>query len=77
MTRLACDLAGQPYRLSVAPGWLLKLLSLAVQPIRENQELMYQLDRDYRFSSKKIEAALGLAATPYADGVTATLASAI
>lgn len=77
VTRLACELAGEPYRLSVAPGWLLKLLGLVVKPIRENQELMYQLDRDYRFSSQKIGAALGLTATAYADGVAATWASGV
>jgi hypothetical protein len=35
---------------------------------------MYQLDSDYRLSSAKIEKALGLKATAYADGVAATLA---
>lgn len=75
MTRLACDLAGQPYRLSVMPRWLLRPLGWWLPALRENQELMYQLERDYRFSSKKIEDALGLAATAYADGVATTLAA--
>lgn len=75
MARLACALAGQPYRLSAMPRWLLKPAGWWVKAIRENNELMYQLDRDYRFSSGKIEKALGLHATAYRDGVAATLAS--
>ncbi len=76
MTRLACGLARQPYRLRVMPGWLLKPVGWWMQAIRENHELMYQLDRDYRLTSTKIETTLGLQATVYADGVAATLASA-
>lgn len=75
ITRLACELAGQPYRLRVMPRWLLKPLGWWVPALRENQELMYQLDRDYRFSSAKIENTLGLRPTPYRDGVAASLAS--
>lgn len=74
MTRLACELAGQPYRLRAMPRWLLKPVGWWVKAIRENHEMMYQLDSDYRFSSAKIEKALGLKATAYADGVAATLA---
>lgn len=76
MARLACDLARQPYRLSVLPRWLLKPVGWWVKAVRENHELMYQLDRDYRFSSGKIEKTLGLQATAYPAGVAATLVSA-
>ena len=34
---------------------------------------MYQLDFDYRFDSSKIESAFGLQATPYREGIRATL----
>ena len=76
VTRLACEWAGKPYRLSVMPRWMMKPLSWCVPAIRENRELMYQLERDYRFSSRKMESVWGLQATPYRDGVAATLASA-
>ena len=76
MARLACELAGQPYRLSVMPRWLLKPVGWWVKAVRENHELMYQLNQDYRFSSRKIEKTFGLQATAYANGVAATLASA-
>lgn len=75
IARLACELAGQPYRLRVMPRWLLKPLGWWVPALRENQELMYQLDRDYRFSSSKMEQALSLRPTSYRDGVAASLAS--
>ena len=71
--RLACEKAGQPDRLRVMPNWLLTPLSWMVPALRENREMLYQLQQDYRFDSGKIQAALGLTATACADGVAATL----
>jgi len=71
--RLACDLAGQPYRLQVAPRWLLRLLGLAMPVIRESGEMLYQFEHDYVFDSTKAERALGLTATTYREGIAATL----
>ena len=73
--RLACELAGRPYGLQVAPKWLLALMGLAMPVLRENAEMMYQFESDYRFDSTKAERALGLAATPYREGIAATLRS--
>lgn len=75
MTRLACAQAQQPYRLRVMPRWLLKPAGWWAPTLRESHEMMYQLDRDYRFSSEKIDKAMGLSATPYTEGVAATWAS--
>lgn len=75
MVRLACAAAGRPYRLQVMPEWLLGPLGWFVKPLRENREMMYQLNRDYRFASGKIEQALGLTPTPYPAGVGATWAA--
>ena len=75
LVRLACELAGQPLRMQTLPHWMLRLLGLFVPVLRENEELMYQLEQDYRFDSRKIEQALGLRATPYRDGLAATLRS--
>lgn len=74
--RLACELAGRPYALQVAPRWLLRLMGVFVPVLRENDEMMYQFEHDYRFDSGKIEAAFGLAATGYREGIAATLAAA-
>ena len=75
LVRLACELAGQPFRLQALPRWMLRLLGLFVPALRENEEMMYQLEQDYRFDSRKIQQAFGLRATPYRDGLAATLHS--
>jgi len=71
--RIACELSGRPYKLQVAPRWLLSLMGLAMPVLRENAEMMYQFEHDYRFDSSKAERALGLSATRYRDGIAATL----
>jgi nucleoside-diphosphate-sugar epimerase len=73
--RLACDLAGQPYKLQVAPHWMLKLMGIFMPVLRENEEMMYQLDYDYKFDSSKIEAAFGLKPTSYSQGIGICLRS--
>ncbi len=69
LVRLACDLAGQPFMLRVAPPWAAKLMGLFSPVMHENEEMMYQLLHDYQFDSSKIEAAYGLRATPYRVGI--------
>jgi nucleoside-diphosphate-sugar epimerase len=71
--RIACDLSGRPYALQVAPRWLLFPMGIFVPVVRENMEMLYQFDRDYRFDSSKVERALRLTATGYRDGIAATL----
>lgn len=71
--RLAAELAGQPYNLMVVPRWIQKLMGFVMPVLRENEEMMYQLNEDYRFDSSKIESALGLQATPYRQGIRAVL----
>jgi nucleoside-diphosphate-sugar epimerase len=73
--RLACELAKQPDKLQVAPRWLLRLMGIFVPVLRENEEMMYQFDYDYRFDSSKIESAFGLQATPYRQGISESLRS--
>lgn len=71
--RIACELAGRPYALQVAPRWMLFLMGVFVPVVRENMEMLYQFEHDYRFDSSKAERALGLAATEYREGIAATL----
>jgi nucleoside-diphosphate-sugar epimerase len=73
--RLSCAIAGQPYGVSTAPRWLLRLMGLFNPILRENDEMMYQFDNDYRFDSSKIESAFRLAPTSYRQGITASLGS--
>ena len=49
--RLACELAERPNKLQVAPRWMLKLMGLFMPVLRENDEMMYQFEYDYRFDS--------------------------
>ncbi|HEY0876863.1 MAG TPA: NAD-dependent epimerase/dehydratase family protein [Zeimonas sp.] len=72
--RLACELAERPYRLQVAPREVLWLMGLFMPVLRENREMMYQFEHDYRFDSSRIEATYGLVPTPYRTGIAACLA---
>jgi nucleoside-diphosphate-sugar epimerase len=76
LTRAACAIARQPDRLQVAPRWLLHAMGWFVPVLRENREMMYQYEHDYRFDSRKFEQKFGLQPTPYGDGLAQTLRSA-
>jgi nucleoside-diphosphate-sugar epimerase len=69
--RMACELAGRPYKLQVAPRWMLRLMGLFVAVLRENEEMMYQFENDYHFDSGKIESVFGLEPTPIRFGIAA------
>ena len=71
--RLACELANQPNKLQVAPRWMLRLMGIFMPVLRENDEMMYQFEHDYRFDSSKIKSAFGLQATPYRQGISESL----
>lgn len=71
--RLACELAGRPFRLQVPPRAILRLMGLFVPVLRENHEMMYQFDHDYRFDSSATESVHGLSPTPYRSGIAACL----
>ena len=71
--RLACELAGQPYGMQAPPRWVLRLMGLFMPVLRENDEMMYQFDDDYRFDSSKVEAAFDLAPAAYRQGIAAAL----
>ena len=73
--RLACESAGRPFKIQPAPRWMLRLMGLFVPVLRENDEMMYQFEADYRFDSSKIRDAYGLRATSYREGIHQTLAA--
>ncbi|MCJ8500849.1 hypothetical protein [Desulfatitalea alkaliphila] len=52
---------------------MLKLMGVFILVLRENEEMMYQFEFDYRFDSTKIRSAFGLQATPYSEGIDASL----
>ena len=71
--RLACERVGRPYDVQVPPRWLLSVLGLFIPALRESMEMLYQFEHDYRLDSSKVERTFGLTATPYKDGIQATL----
>ena len=71
--RIACELSGRRYGLQVPPRWMLSLLGVFVPVLRENMEMLYQFEHEYRFDSTKLERAFGLTATAYREGIAATL----
>jgi len=74
--RTACELAKRPYRLQVAPRWMLRLMGMFVPVLRENDEMMYQFEHDYRFDSSRVQSQFGVTPTVYRDGIATTLSSA-
>jgi nucleoside-diphosphate-sugar epimerase len=70
---IACELSRRPYALQAVPRWMLFLMGMFVPVVRENLEMLYQFEYDYRFDSSKVERALGLAATGYREGIATTL----
>jgi nucleoside-diphosphate-sugar epimerase len=71
--RLACEAAGRPYRIQVAPRWLLRIMGVFTPALRENMEMMYQYEHDYVFDSTRTQAKFDLSPTPYREGIAATL----
>ena len=71
--KLACDIAGSPHKWQVAPRWMLKIMGTFMPILRENDEMMYQFEFDYRFDSSKIESKMGIKATSYEDGIRESL----
>jgi nucleoside-diphosphate-sugar epimerase len=67
--RQACSQAARPFKMQTVPRWLLKLMGLFIAVLRENDEMMYQFEYDYRFDSTKIEKNFGLQATAYDYGI--------
>ena len=67
--QIACEISGRPNKVQVAPKWLLKLMGVFFPEVRENHEMMYQLENDYHFNSTKITNAYNLVATPYQLGI--------
>lgn len=73
LVNLACESAGRPFKLQVAPRWLMRTMAMFKPVIKENQEMMYQFERPFVFSSSKMTAAYGVEATPYREGLLAVL----
>jgi nucleoside-diphosphate-sugar epimerase len=71
--RMACELAGQPYKIQQLPKWGVRALGLFIPVLREFVEMMYQYENDYFFDSSKFEKEFGMSATSYKVGIAETL----
>ena len=71
--RMACEIAGQPYKIQPLPKWGVRTLGLFVPVLREFVEMMYQYENDYFFDSSKFEKAFSMTATSYKTGIAETL----
>jgi nucleoside-diphosphate-sugar epimerase len=71
--RMACELAGQPYKIQQLPKWGVRALGLFIPVLREFVEMMYQYENDYFFDSSKFEKEFGMSATSYKIGIAETL----
>ena len=71
----AAALSGRDVRPAVAAPWQLRLLSLAVPPLREMVELTYQATRPFVVDHAKFAALFGDISTPRAEALALTLAS--
>ncbi|MBX7125607.1 MAG: NAD-dependent epimerase/dehydratase family protein [Cyclobacteriaceae bacterium] len=71
--RIACELAGRPFKVQALPTFGVRALGLFVPILREMVEMMYQYTSDYQFDSSKFEKQFQLTATSYEEGIAATL----
>lgn len=70
---LAAALVGVPPRVRTIPTWLTPMVGLFVEDLRELSEMRFQWDRPYLVDSRKYAARFGADATPFADGLRATI----
>jgi nucleoside-diphosphate-sugar epimerase len=82
-TRTTRDLVEVVYRLAGRPAakvggtgaWLLRLVGIANPDARESVEMLYEYQQPFIVDSGKIQASLGLRATPVDEALDRTLAS--
>lgn len=58
---------------SVVKPWMMKLVGMFSPGAKEMVEMLYEFDRPFTVDSGKIERALGLRATPLAEGLARTV----
>lgn len=72
--KVACQTLGLPEKkIQALPKFGVRVMGLFVPVLREFVEMMYQYETDYIFDSTKFEKAFQLQATPYQEGIAATL----
>jgi nucleoside-diphosphate-sugar epimerase len=62
-------------KISSIPKWMLSALGLFIPVVKENMEMLYQMENPYLFSSKKFDNKFGKMATPIREVVKETALS--
>ena len=70
---LACELAGQPPRVSRMGKTMLRIGGLFIPEAREMVEMAYEFEKPFVVDSSKFERAFGLQGTPLIEASSATL----
>jgi len=66
---------GRPPKYRVLSRWMVHLVGLFNENVRESAEMLYQNDADYLFDSTKFDKAFDLKATSYRQGIRETVTS--
>ena len=70
---LACQLAGQPPRVSSLGKTMLRIGGLFIPEAREMLEMAYEFEKPFVVDSTKFERTFGMKGTPLREALTATL----
>ena len=71
---LIFEALGQPARMSAVSKMMMRLAGLFIPGARETVEMFYEFEKDFVVDGSKFVKAFGLQATPYQEGVKATVA---
>jgi nucleoside-diphosphate-sugar epimerase len=71
---LIFEVLAKPAKMSAMGKLMMRIGGLFIPPAREIVEMIYEFEKDFVVDSSKFTKAFGLKATPYRDGVAATVA---
>ena len=71
---LIADELGSPIKVSVAPRFLLRVMGLFNKTLHEVDEMLYEFTQPFVVDGAKAQSRLGIAPTPMADAIGATVA---
>jgi nucleoside-diphosphate-sugar epimerase len=71
---LIADELGSPIKVSVAPRVLLRVMGLFNKTLQEVDEMLYEFTQPFVVEGAKAQSRLGIAPTPTADAIAATVA---
>jgi len=73
MVTQACELAGVPARITVAPSLFIRAMGLVNPTMRAVTEVLYQVERPWVIDHSRFETAFGTRVTPHREALQRTL----